>query len=100
MRYAMLCGFFLATNLLTGCLALSFGGKTTVVPSTGEQLTHLKAAYDSGALTTAEFQSQKIAILNKSKELNATPTELATYETEEPGGTVEIVPLSDWTFDD
>ncbi|QDU46332.1 hypothetical protein Mal52_48510 [Symmachiella dynata] len=82
MRPALLCGALLLLNLLIGCLALTIGEKTTVVPSVGEQLTHLKAAFDSGALTDAEYTSQKMALLNKSTELNESPTQLATFETE------------------
>ena len=55
-----------AMALLTGCLALQVGGgdkqaerKATV----GQQLVDLKAAHDSGAITDAEYETQKAKVL-------------------------------------
>ena len=56
MRYVLLCALLL-TVFVAGCVSLTIGEKTTVLPSAGEQLTHLKAAYDSGALTETEFKA-------------------------------------------
>jgi hypothetical protein len=58
-----------ATLLLTGCLGgFSLGGgtkSTTIIqkPTTGQQLTDLKKAKDTGALTEAEYQAQKTKVL-------------------------------------
>ena len=56
-----------ATLLLTGCLALQVGGgdkqdarKATV----GQQLIDLKAARDAGAISEAEYQTQKAKVLS------------------------------------
>ena len=56
-----------ATVLLTGCLALQVGGgdkqeshKATV----GQQLIDLKTARDTGAISEAEYQTQKAKVLN------------------------------------
>jgi hypothetical protein len=64
--------------LLTGCV-LSIGGgrkanstnndahpaigQQTVAPTTGQQLIDLQKAKDSGAITEAEYQTQKTALL-------------------------------------
>ncbi len=54
-----------AIVLFTGCLALQVGGdkpegrKATL----GQQLTDLKAARDSGAITEAEYEHQKAKLL-------------------------------------
>ena len=57
---------FSAMLLLTGCLALQIGGgdtksekKTTV----GQQLVDLKAAHDSGAISDADYETQKAKVL-------------------------------------
>ena len=52
--------------LLNGCIALSLGGgtKTENTNATiGQQLVDLKNAKDSGAITDAEYQSQKAKLL-------------------------------------
>lgn len=56
-----------ASTLLTGCLALQLGGGTTTKiqsETTGQQLLDLKRAKDAGALTDAEYETQKQKILN------------------------------------
>jgi len=53
--------------LLSGCLALQVGGGDKKEPqkaTLGQQLLDLKAAKDSGAITEAEYQSQKAKMLN------------------------------------
>jgi hypothetical protein len=57
-----------AMLLLTGCLALQFGGgdkqeahKATI----GQQLVDLKAAKDAGAITESEYQIQRAKLLNE-----------------------------------
>jgi hypothetical protein len=60
-----------ATTLLTGCLGLQLGGGTTKTegkrPTTGQELVDLKQAKDSGAITDAEYQTQKARLLNNNK---------------------------------
>lgn len=54
-------------TLLTGCI-LSIGGGTTAKPvsaTVGQQLIDLQKAKDAGAITDAEYQSQKCRILEK-----------------------------------
>jgi hypothetical protein len=56
-----------AMFLLTGCLALQVGGgdkKEAQKATTGQQLIDLKTAKDSGAITEAEYQSQKAKLLD------------------------------------
>ena len=55
-----------AMLLLTGCLALQVGGgdKKDVEQATiGQQLIDLKTARDAGAITDAEYQTQKAKLL-------------------------------------
>jgi len=55
-------------TLLTGCLNLQIGGGSTSKaqsPTVGQQLTDLQKAKDSGAITEAEYQAQKVKILNE-----------------------------------
>ncbi|HZQ46767.1 MAG TPA: SHOCT domain-containing protein [Verrucomicrobiae bacterium] len=56
------------TTLLSGCLAFQLGGGTTKKegqhPTTGQQLVDLQRAKDSGAITDAEYQTQKTKVLN------------------------------------
>jgi hypothetical protein len=55
-------------TLLTGCIGLSIGGGTTSKPGTatiGQQLMDLQTARANGALTEAEYQTQKAKILNE-----------------------------------
>ena len=55
-----------AMTLLSGCLGLSVGGGTTTRPQTatvGQQLIDLQKAKESGAITEAEYQSQKAKVL-------------------------------------
>jgi len=74
---------FAAVTLLSGCLALHFEGskrnstsntttnadehpvvgQTTASPTLGQQLIDLQKAKDSGAITDAEYQSQKAKLL-------------------------------------
>jgi Short C-terminal domain len=50
--------------LLTGCLAFQVGGdKTCCQPTVGQQLTDLKKARDTGAMTEEEYQAQRAKIL-------------------------------------
>jgi hypothetical protein len=54
--------------LLTGCLALQLGGgdkREVQNPTLGQQLADLKTAHDNGALTDAEYQTQKAKLLGK-----------------------------------
>jgi hypothetical protein len=56
-----------AMVLLTGCLALQIGGgdkKEERKVSVGQQLVDLKAARDRGAITDAEYETQKAKVLN------------------------------------
>jgi hypothetical protein len=55
-----------ASLLLTGCLGLNLGGGTkneTHSATVGQQLVDLQKAKDSGAITEAEFQTQKTKLL-------------------------------------
>ena len=58
---------FAAVTLLSGCLGLSIGGgSTTKQPQTatvGQQLVDLQKAKDAGAITQAEFDTQKAKLL-------------------------------------
>jgi hypothetical protein len=57
---------FSTMTLLTGCIGLSLGGGTTSKsqsPTLGQQLTDLQAAKNSGAITDAEYQTQKAKLL-------------------------------------
>ncbi len=52
--------------LLTGCLALQVGGgdkKAEQKATLGQQLIDLKSAKDAGAITDAEYESQKAKLL-------------------------------------
>jgi PBP1b-binding outer membrane lipoprotein LpoB len=54
--------------LLTGCLSLQLGGGEShevKSPTLGQQLVDLQKAKDSGAITDAEFQTQKAKLLGK-----------------------------------
>jgi hypothetical protein len=56
-----------AMVLLTGCLAFQIGGgdkKEERKASVGQQLIDLKAARDRGAITDAEYETQKAKVLN------------------------------------
>lgn len=56
-----------AMVLLSGCLALQIGGgdkKEERKVSMGQQLIDLKAARDRGAITDAEYETQKAKVLN------------------------------------
>lgn len=72
MKKKFFIGSFIAlacTTLLTGCLglALGTGDKTTTVkqePTVGQQLIDLQKARTSGAITDAEYETQKAKILN------------------------------------
>lgn len=54
-----------AALLLSGCVASLGSGSKTVVnkPTLGQQLTDLQKAKDSGAITDAEYQTQKAKLL-------------------------------------
>ena len=55
-----------AMTLLSGCLGLSVGGGTTTRQQTatvGQQMIDLQKAKDSGAITEAEYQTQKAKVL-------------------------------------
>ncbi len=57
---------FSAMTLLTGCIGLSIGGGSTSrpqSPTVGQQLIDLQRAKDSGAITDAEYQTQRARIL-------------------------------------
>jgi hypothetical protein len=57
----------LAVLLLSGCLALQVGGgdkKETPKPTLGQQLADLKTARDAGAITDAEYETQKAKLLH------------------------------------
>jgi hypothetical protein len=71
MKKALIWSFIalVSTTLLTGCLglALGTGDKTTTIkqePTVGQQLIDLQKARTSGALTEAEYDTQKAKILN------------------------------------
>jgi len=55
----------LAMLLFAGCVASVGSGTKTVVnkPTLGQQLTDLQKAKDTGAITEAEFQTQKARLL-------------------------------------
>jgi hypothetical protein len=56
-----------AMVLLSGCLALQIGGgdkKEERKASVGQQLIDLKAARDRGAITDAEYETQKAKVLS------------------------------------
>jgi PBP1b-binding outer membrane lipoprotein LpoB len=56
-----------AMLLFSGCVALHVGGgskKEVENPTVGQQLTDLKTARDTGAITDAEYQTQKAKLLN------------------------------------
>lgn len=60
----------IAAGLLAGTLAGCGGGgaESTTQVSTqtlGQELTDLKAAYDSGAISESEYESAKKTLLNK-----------------------------------
>ena len=55
-----------AMMLLTGCLAIQLGGGSTSKPQSptvGQQLIDLQHAKDAGAITDAEYQTQKARLL-------------------------------------
>ena len=55
-----------AMTLLTGCLAIQLGGGSTnkpQSPTVGQQMIDLQQAKDSGAITDAEYQTQKAKVL-------------------------------------
>ncbi len=57
----------LAMVFLTGCLALQVGGgdkKEERKATVGQQLIDLKTARDAGAITEAEYQTQKAKVLD------------------------------------
>ena len=57
-----------ALCLLTGCLNLSLGGGShpaAASPTLGQQLVDLQTARNSGAISEAEFQTQKAKLLQK-----------------------------------
>ena len=57
---------FLASFALTGCLGLNLGGGTkneTHNATLGQQLVDLQEAKNSGAISEAEFQTQKARLL-------------------------------------
>jgi hypothetical protein len=56
----------LSAVLLSGCLALQVGGgdkKEAPKTTLGQQLIDLKAAKDTGAITEAEYETQKAKLL-------------------------------------
>jgi len=56
-----------AMVLLTGCLALQVGGgdkKSEKQATVGQQLIDLKAAHDSGAISDADYETQKAKVLS------------------------------------
>jgi hypothetical protein len=55
-----------AAVFLTGCIGLQIGGgekRPVHRPTVGQELIDLKAARDAGAITEAEFQSQRTRLL-------------------------------------
>ena len=55
-----------AMLLLTGCLALQIGGgdrREGQKATTGQQLSDLKTARDTGAISESEYQAQKAKVL-------------------------------------
>ena len=56
---------FLAMTFLTGCLVIGGGTKSeTQKPTVGQQLIDLQKAKDSGAISEAEYYSQKARLLD------------------------------------
>jgi hypothetical protein len=58
----------LSLTLLTGCLNLQLGGGSKTEnqrPTVGEQLIDLKKAREAGAITDAEYEAQKVKLLNQ-----------------------------------
>lgn len=58
---------FLAMTLLTGCLNLELGGGTATRarnPTLGQQLIDLQKAKEAGAISDAEYQTQKAKLLD------------------------------------
>ena len=58
---------FSAMLLCSGCLALHVGGgdkKQIENATVGQQLIDLKTAKDTGAITEAEYETQKAKLLN------------------------------------
>lgn len=57
---------FSGVTFLTGCVAKVGGGSKcqTITPTLGQQLIDLKHAKDVGALTEAEYQTEKDRLLN------------------------------------
>ena len=68
LRRIVLPAILLSVPFLAGCVFSLGGGKTeTVVPrTTGEELSDLKAALDSGAITPEEYDSLKQQIMKRS----------------------------------
>jgi len=57
-----------AMTLLSGCLGLQLGGGTTTktqAPTAGQQLVDLKKAKDAGAISDAEYETQKAKVLKE-----------------------------------
>ena len=57
----------LAMTLVTGCLELHLGGGSTSTaqsPTLGQQLIDLQKAKDAGAISDADYQTQKHILLN------------------------------------
>lgn len=56
-----------AMLLFSGCVTSLGSGSKTVVnkPTLGQQLTDLQKAKDSGAITDAEYQTQKAKLLGE-----------------------------------
>ena len=66
--FCVLVPALLSLTLLTGCLNLQLGGgsKTeTQKPTVGEQLIDLQKAKEAGAITDAEYQTQKTRLLEQ-----------------------------------
>ena len=71
MKKILICSFIAlaSTTLLTGCLglALGTGDRSTTYkqePTVGQQLIDLQKAKNSGAITQAEYDTEKAKILN------------------------------------
>ena len=65
--FILILASFSLITLLTGCLSFQLGGgakNESLRPTTGQQLIDLQKAKDSGAITDAEYQTQKAAVLN------------------------------------
>lgn len=58
-----------ASFVMSGCLALTFGGGSKAVetppPTVGQELIDLKQALDEGALTEVEYEAQKARVLRR-----------------------------------